>query len=48
MSLDTRTKSFQDTLETIKSDFRTDLNLLHIEARATRTEALTNQRNMEA
>jgi hypothetical protein len=48
MSLDTRTKSLQETLATTKSNFRTELNLLHIEAQATRAEALTHHRKMEA
>jgi hypothetical protein len=47
-SLETGEKSFQETLATTKSDFRTELNLVHIEARVTRIEALTHQRNMEA
>jgi hypothetical protein len=42
-SHEARTRSFQKTLGTTKSDFRTKL-----EARATGTEALTDQRNIEA
>jgi hypothetical protein len=35
-----RTKSFQETLATTKSDFRTELDLMHVEARTTKIEAL--------
>jgi hypothetical protein len=46
--VETRKKSFQENLATTKSDFRTELNLPRIKARATRTDALTHQRNGEA
>jgi molecular chaperone GrpE (heat shock protein) len=47
-SLNTRTKGFQEAITTTKADLITDLNLFHIEAQATRTEAVAHQRNMEA
>jgi hypothetical protein len=46
MSFETRTKSFQETLATTKFDVCAELDLIHIEARAPSTEALTHQRNM--
>lgn len=46
-TLNMRTENFQEALETIKSDFITDLAVVDLRAKATRKEALAQQRNME-
>jgi hypothetical protein len=46
-TLDTRTENFQETLEDIRDDFITDLALIDLAAKATRKEALAQQRIME-
>lgn len=46
-TLNMRTENFHQTLETIRADFITDLPVVDLGAKATRKEALAQQRNME-